>query len=66
MPTEHKRAAMELIDRMPDDVSLEEIMYRLYFRKRVERGIKELEEGKTVSQAEMKRSLQQWLRSAGQ
>jgi len=46
-----------------DDASLEEMMYELYFRQRVEHGLRELESGKTVSPSEVKRSLAQWLRS---
>ena len=42
---------------MPDDVSLEDIMYELYFRQRVDRGLTELEEGKRVTHESIKRSL---------
>jgi len=47
-----------------DDASLEEMMYELYVRQRVEHGLRELESGKTVSHSEVKRSLAQWLRPA--
>jgi predicted transcriptional regulator len=50
---------------MPDDASIEDIMYELYFRQRVDRGLRELDEGKTVSHEEIKRSLVKWLQSAG-
>jgi predicted transcriptional regulator len=42
---------------MPDDASLEEVMYELYFRQRVDRGLRELDEGKTVSHTDIKRGL---------
>lgn len=60
-----KKTALKMIERMPDDVSLESIMYELYFRQRVDRGLRELDEGKTISQKEVKRSLVKWLQSAG-
>ena len=60
-----KQAALRMIERMPDDVSLESIMYELYFRQRVDRGLRELDEGKTISHEEVKRSLVKWLQSAG-
>lgn len=66
MATNGKHAALQIIQRMPDDATLEEIMYQLYFRQRVGRGLQELEEGKTISHAELKRSLVRWLQSAGQ
>ncbi len=66
MATSAKQAALTIIQKLPENASLEELMYQLYFRQRVERGIRELSEGKTVSYAEVKRGLAKWLRSAGQ
>lgn len=66
MATSPKQAALTLIQRMSENASLEQVMYNLYFRQRVDRGLRELGEGKTVSHAEVKRSLAKWLRSAGQ
>jgi predicted transcriptional regulator len=63
--TSIKQAALRVIQRLPDDASLEEVMYELYFRQRVELGLRELDSGKTVSHSEVKRSLAQWLRSVG-
>ena len=65
MAASTKQEALRIIQRMPDDASLEDVMYELYFRKRINRGIRELEEGKTVSHQEVKRSLIKWLQSAG-
>ena len=61
----NKQAALKMIARMPDDASLEEIMYELFFRERVDRGLKELDKGKTVSHEEVRRSVARWLRSSG-
>ena len=60
-----KDIALRLIERLPDDASLEDIMYELYFRQRIDRGLRELAEGQTISQEEVERSLAEWLRSAG-
>ena len=65
MASSTKQVALKIIEHMPDDASLEEVMYELYFRQRVDRGIRELDEGKTVSHEAVKRSLVKWLRSAG-
>ncbi len=65
MKTNHKRAALDMIQAMPEDVSLEEIMYELYFRQRVDRGLEELDQGETLTPEEVKRSLAQWLQSSG-
>jgi predicted transcriptional regulator len=61
-----KQAALKMIEQMPADASLEDIMYELYFRQRVDRGLQELDAGETVSHEEVKQSLVQWLQSSGQ
>ncbi len=66
MASVDKRAALKIIERMPEDTSLEEIMYELYFRQRVDRGLRELDDGQTVSHDDVKRDLAEWRRSAGQ
>ncbi len=60
-----KHTAIRLIEELPDDVSLEDIMYELYFRHRIDRGLEELDQGQTISHEELKRSLAVWLRSSG-
>ena len=65
MAVSSKQAALRIIERMPDEASLEDIMYELYFRARVDRGLRELDEGRAVSHDDVKRSLVKWLQSAG-
>ena len=65
MTGQSKQAALKIIESMPDDASLEDIMYQLYFRQRVDRGLKEVDEDQTVSHDEVRRSVAEWLRSAG-
>lgn len=60
-----KQAALRIIERLPDDASTEQIMYELFFRERVDRGMRELDSKKTVSHEEVKRSVAKWLRSSG-
>ncbi|MBI3911987.1 MAG: hypothetical protein HY320_13780 [Armatimonadetes bacterium] len=60
-----KQAVLEMIERMPGDVTIEEIMYELYFRQHVDRGLRDLEEGHTVSHEEVEKDLEQWLKSGG-
>jgi hypothetical protein len=61
-----KQAALKMIEQMPPDASLEDIMYELYFRQRVDRGLQEFDAGKTISHQEIKQSLAKWLQSSGQ
>jgi predicted transcriptional regulator len=57
MVVNNKQAALKIIEQMPDDVSLEDIMYELYFRRRVDRGLKESEEGKLIPHDEVMREM---------
>jgi predicted transcriptional regulator len=66
MPESTKVEALKLIEQMPDDVSLEDILYELYFRGRVERGLDQARRGETVSHEEVLKSVAPWLQSAGQ
>ena len=65
MASSTKQAALRLIERLPDDASLEEIMHELYFRQRVDRGLAELDTGQTLPHEEVERSVAQWLQSTG-
>jgi hypothetical protein len=43
METDYKQVALKIIESMLDDVPLEDIMYELYFRQCIDRGLTELE-----------------------
>ena len=57
-----KREAIDLIQQLPDDASLEDIQYRLYVREKVERGLRDLKSRRTLSQKEVERRMDKWLR----
>ena len=50
-----KEEAARIIKQLPDHVSWEDIMYNLYVRQKIEKGIKAADEGKVISQEEMER-----------
>lgn len=64
MPSE-KRAAIELIERLPDGVNTADIIEELYFKLQVDEGLRDLAEGRTISHGELKNRLAQWRKSAG-
>jgi hypothetical protein len=49
-----KAAAKETIDRLPDDATWDDVMYRIYVRQKIDSGLKDVNEGKTVSTAEVR------------
>jgi predicted CopG family antitoxin len=65
MPKGTKQAVLKMIERMPEQSSVEDIMYELYFRQRVDRRLTELAAGKTISHEQVKRSITKWRKSAG-
>ncbi len=54
MPTA-KEAAREVIDRLPDQTTLDEIAYELYVNEKIEQGL--AASGRTVSHDALKRDL---------
>ena len=58
-----KQVAVKIIEQMPADVSLEDIMYELYFRQRVDRGLQEFDAGQTISHDEVVQILARRLQS---
>ena len=55
-----KQSALELLDGLPDDASLEDIQYHLFVLQRVEKGIDEAADGRVVSEAEMEKRFAKW------
>lgn len=52
-----KQAAQQLIDQVPDQASWDDIMYELYVKQKLEKGLKAVDDGRTVSHEEAKRRL---------
>jgi predicted transcriptional regulator len=47
---------------LPDDVSMEDIMYHLYVQEKIWNGLKDVEEGKIVSNEKAKEIMDSWLK----
>ena len=45
------------LDEIPDDATFEDIQYHIYVREKIERGLKDVDEGRVVSAEEMDRPL---------
>lgn len=56
-----KQAVLEMIERLPDDASVEDIMAELYFRQKVDEGLRQLDAGEGVEHDEAKQRLGKWL-----
>jgi hypothetical protein len=57
----NKETAKQVIDSLPNDVSMDEIIHALYVHIKFSHGEQEIREGKGISQAEAKKKLEKWL-----
>jgi hypothetical protein len=55
-----KQDAIEAIQRLPDNVALEEIVYRLYVINKVRLGMQDIDAGRGISSEELAREIEQW------
>jgi len=62
--SDDKRSALDLIERLPDDVDTEDIIEELYFKLQIDFGMKDVLEGRTVSHRELKERMAEWRKSA--
>jgi len=56
-----KAEVIEILEKLPEDASLEDIQYHIYVRQKVERGLNDVAEGRVLSQDEVDRRMARWL-----
>jgi predicted transcriptional regulator len=56
-----KREVSRLLNRLPDNCSLEDIQYHLYVLQKIEKGLKDVEEGRVYTQEEVDKKMVKWL-----
>jgi hypothetical protein len=56
-----KEEVQDILERLPDDASLEEIQYHIFVRQKVAQGEADVRNGKTLTQAEVEVRLARWL-----
>jgi predicted transcriptional regulator len=49
-----KEEAIKTISRLPEEVSWDEIMYKIYVKRKIDEGLKAADKGRTVSHEEVK------------
>ncbi|EMK18436.1 hypothetical protein ACLK29_05405 [Leptospira kirschneri] len=55
-----KQQAINLIESLPDDTSFDDIMEELFFSKKVQQGLTELDNNKTISHAQILEEIDKW------
>jgi len=56
-----KEEVRTLLEKLPDNCSIEDIQYHLYVLDKVRRGLEDTEGGRTFSQEEAEARLGKWL-----
>jgi predicted transcriptional regulator len=56
-PSNVKVAARQLVDRLPEGASWDDLMYEIYVRQGIEEGLADAAAGRTVSAAEARADL---------
>jgi predicted transcriptional regulator len=57
-----KEIITELVQKQPDDSSYDEIIRELAFDLMIQRGLKDSDEGRTISNEEMRHRINTWLK----
>ncbi len=59
-----KEEVRKLLEQFPEEASFEDIRYHIYVREKIERGLDDIEKGRTLSQEEVERRMSKWLDAA--
>lgn len=55
-----KQDAIDAIKRLPDNVPLDEIVYRLYVLNKMHQGVRDIDTGRVISSDELAKEIEQW------
>lgn len=61
-----KQELRDVLDRLPDDAPVNELLYEMYVRTSIAEGDEDARRGNVVSHEEVKERLRRWLASSGQ
>jgi predicted transcriptional regulator len=56
-----KEEVRKMLDQLPDDASFEDIQYHIYVREKIEGGLKDIQEGRVLTQEEVEGRMSKWL-----
>jgi predicted transcriptional regulator len=56
-----KEEVRRMLDQIPDDASFEDIQYHIHVCQKIELGLRDIEEGRVISQEDIERRMSKWL-----
>ncbi len=60
--SEIKDAVRQVMESLPEDATWDDVEYHLYVRRKIENGLKDIAEGRTLSMDEVRQRLDKWLK----
>ncbi len=55
-----KQEVQRILNSLPDSATIEDVQYRLYVRQAIAVGLRDVEEGRVLSQEEVERRMAKW------
>jgi len=55
-----KEKIQRVVESLPDDATLKDIQYRIYVRQAIAAGLRDVQEGRVVSQEDVERRMARW------
>ena len=56
-----KEQVIQMIQALPESITIEDVMEELYFKLQVDAGLTELDEGKGIPHADVEKRMSKWL-----
>ena len=56
-----KEEVQRILKQLPEDATLEDIQYHIYVRQKIDRGLRDIEDERTISEDEFEERLSKWL-----
>ena len=56
-----KVEVQRILEKLPDDATLEDIQYHIYVRQKIEAGVADIEAGRVLSQDQVESQFAKWL-----
>ena len=56
-----KEQVIQLVQQLPDDITIDDILSELYFKLQVDGGLRELDEGRGIPHQEVKERMSKWV-----
>lgn len=60
-----KQQARQLVEKLPDDVTWDQFLYRVYMYANVMQGLEEIRAGKGIPNDQVMKEMDEWLKSLG-